>query len=86
MITLVQSQLKHESSKMNHTYIPHIPIFEGDEDPRHYWFIHETIWDVANIADENKKISQFVGVLSKRALTWYMNFNENHTKSKNNIS
>lgn len=61
---------------MNHTQIPHLPIYEGDEDPIWHWFICETIWDVANIVDENKQLAQFIGALRKRALNWYMNFNE----------
>jgi hypothetical protein len=33
----------------------HIPIYEGDEDPKQYWFICEKFWDVPNIIDEEKK-------------------------------
>jgi hypothetical protein len=63
----------------------HIPTFKGDEDPRRHWIIYETIWDVVDIIDENKKITQFIESLRKIALTWYMNFNENQSKSKNDI-
>lgn len=70
---------------MSHTYKPHIPTFEGDDDPRHHWFIYETIWEATNITNEKKQITQFVRYLRKRALTWYMNFNENQSKSKNEI-
>ena len=35
--------------------------------------------------DGNKQVSQFVLSLSKTDLTWYINFNENQSKSKNVI-
>ena len=43
------------------------------------------IWEVVDITNENKQVDQFVGSLIKRYLTWYMNFNENQSKSKNEI-
>ena len=70
---------------MAHTHIPYIPIFEGDEDPRCHYFIFETIWDATSITKKNKKIVEFTGSLRKKSLTWYMNFNENQEKFKNDI-
>ena len=55
------------------------------EDPRRHWFIYERMWDVAYVTDDDKNIAQFVGALRKRALTWYMNFTENQTNSKDDI-
>ena len=43
------------------------------------------MWDVANITDENRQITQFAGALRKRALTWYMNFTESQNRSKAEI-
>ena len=55
-----------------------IPIFEGDEDPRRHWFICETIWVANDVDNEDKQMHQFTAGLRKRALTWYMNFTNNH--------
>ena len=30
------------------------------------------MWDATNMTGDNKKIAQFVGMLRKRALTWYI--------------
>ena len=54
----------------------HIPPFEGDEDPKHHWFVCESIWETNAITNEDHKMTQFVGALQKRALTWYMNYIE----------
>ena len=43
------------------------------------------MWDIADVTEDDKKIAQFVGALRKRALTWYMNFTENKTRSKADI-
>ena len=43
------------------------------------------MWDVADVTDENKQISQFAGALRKRVLTWYMNFTESQNRSKAEI-
>ena len=59
-----------------HHHSVHIPIYEGEEDPRRHWFICERMWATTNIIDEDKQIAQFAGKLRKRALTWYMNFTE----------
>ena len=37
--------------------MPHIPIYEGDEDPKCHWFICETIWDTTDMIDEAKQIA-----------------------------
>lgn len=70
---------------MAHTHIPHIPTFEGDDDPKSHRFICETIWEVVDITDKNKQTTQFTSSLRKIDLTWYMKFNENQSKSKNYI-
>ena len=62
-----------------------IPIFEGDEDPRRHWFICETIWAANDIDNEEKKIHQFSTGLRKRALTWFMNYTNNHVQTKGQI-
>jgi len=62
-----------------------IPIFEGDEDPRRHWFICETIWAANDVDNEDKQMHQFVAGLRKRALTWYMNFTNNHVRTKGQI-
>lgn len=70
---------------MDHTCIPNICTFEDDDDPRHHWFICETICEDTNITNKNKQIAQFMTLLRKRDLTWYMNFDKNQSKSKNDI-
>ena len=40
------------------------------------------MWDVADVTDEDKQITQFTGTLRQRALTWYMNFTESQNRSK----
>jgi len=54
-----------------------IPIFEGYEDPRHHWFICETIWAANDVDNEDKQIHQIAAGLRKRALTWFMNYTNN---------
>ena len=71
-----------KNKKMSHHHFVHIPIYEGEEDPRWHWFVCEKMWDVADIIDEDKQIAQFVGTLRKRALPWYMNFMESQNRSK----
>jgi len=41
----------------------HIPIYEGDEDPKRYWFIFEIFWDEIDIIDEDKQMTQFGAAL-----------------------
>jgi hypothetical protein len=41
----------------------HIPIYEGEEDPKHHWFVCEKFWDAADITDEDKKMAQFRAAL-----------------------
>lgn len=62
-----------------------IPIFEGDEDPRRHWFICETIWAANDVDNEDKQMHQFAAGLWKHALTWYMNFTNNHVRTKAQI-
>ena len=43
------------------------------------------MWDTADVIDEYKQITQFMGALRKRVLTWYMNFTESQNRSKSEI-
>ena len=43
------------------------------------------MWDAMDVIDEDKQITQFVGALRKRVLTWYMNFTENQIRTKDEI-
>ena len=52
----------------------HIPLYEGDEDPRRHWFVCESTWEANQVTDEDRQMAQFTSALSKRELTWYMNF------------
>ena len=54
----------------------HIPLYEGDEDPRRHWFICESTWEANQVTDEDRQMAQFIGALRKMALTWYMTFLE----------
>lgn len=67
-----------KNKKMSHHHSVHIPIYEGEEDPRRHWFICERMWDATDVTDEDKQIAQFASTLRKKALTWYMN----RTKAK----
>ena len=70
---------------MSHHQQVHIPTYEGEEDPRQHGFVCERMWDAADVTNDDKKITQFVGAPRKRALTWYMNFTENQARSKDEI-
>jgi hypothetical protein len=70
---------------MSHHHSIHIPIYEGEEDPRQHRFICERMWDATDVIDEDKQITQFAGALRKRVLTWYMNFTESQNRSKAEI-
>lgn len=63
----------------------HLPLYEGDEDPKLHWFIYERIWDAIDITDEAKRMEQFIGALRTRELTWFMNFIKKHTQTKDEI-
>jgi len=63
----------------------HIPIYEGDEDTKWKWFVCEIFWDATDITDEDKKMTQFGLALQARALTWFMNFNDNQRRLKEEI-
>ena len=54
----------------------HIPLYEGDEDPRRHWFVCESTWEANQVIDEDRQMVQFAEALRKRALTWYMTFSE----------
>jgi hypothetical protein len=43
------------------------------------------IWSATNVIDETNQLAQFVGVLRRRYLTWFMNFIENHIRTKDKI-
>jgi len=60
----------------------HIPIYEGEEDPKFHWFVCEFFLDADDITDEDKKMAQFRVALRHHALTWFMNYTENQTRSK----
>ena len=61
----------------------HIPVYEGDEDPRRHWFIYESTWEANQVTDEDRKMAQFTGALRKRELTWYMTFSERQPRTTN---
>jgi hypothetical protein len=63
----------------------HIPIYEGDEDPKIHWFICEKFWDATDITDEDKQMAQFGATLRHHTLTWFMNYTENQNWSKSDI-
>jgi len=64
----------------------HIPVYEGEEDPKRHWFVCELFWVSANISDEDKKMAQFGAALHHRALTWFMNYTKKQTCSKVEIN
>lgn len=39
--------------------LSHIPLYEGDEDPKKHWFVCEKIWVANNITDEDKQMAHF---------------------------
>jgi len=63
----------------------HIPIYEGEEDPKIHWFVCENFWDATNITNEDKKMPQFGATLRHRTLTWFMNYTEKQTCSREEI-
>jgi len=63
----------------------HIPIYEGEEDPKCHLFKCEKFWDAIDITDEDKQMFQFRVALCHRALTWFMNYMKNQTHSKEEI-
>jgi hypothetical protein len=62
----------------------HLPLYEGDEDPKDISSSVRNSWNVMDVTDEMKKW-QFVGALRKRSLTWFMNFIDNQTRSKHKL-
>ena len=56
-------QQNTKSKKMLHHDSIHIPIYEGEEDPRRHWFVYERMWDATNMTNDDKKISPFSWVL-----------------------
>ena len=54
----------------------HIPLYEGDEDPRRHWFVYESTWEANQVTDEDRQMVQFAGALRKRELKWFMTFSE----------
>ena len=60
-------QQNTKSKKMSHHHLVHIPIYEGEEDPKQHWFICERMWDAADMIDDDKTIAQFASALRKRA-------------------
>jgi hypothetical protein len=41
----------------------HIPIYEGDEDPKWHWFVCNKFWDLVDVTDEDKHMEQFGATL-----------------------
>ena len=39
----------------------HIPLYEGDEDPRRHLFICELTWEANQVTDEDRQMAQFTG-------------------------
>ena len=39
----------------------HIPLYEGDEDPRRHWFVYELTLEANQVTDEDRQIAQFAG-------------------------
>ena len=72
-------QSKNSPKMDNHHWI-HIEIYRGHDDPKRHCFIYERMWEVTDMTNNDKKIAQFVGALKKKALTWYMNFIQNHPR------
>jgi hypothetical protein len=66
ILTIIPARTKSKKATMG---LNHIPIYEGDEDPKRHWFVYEKNWDASDITDEDKKIAQFGVVLQARALT-----------------
>ena len=56
--------------------IAHIPLYEGDEDPRWHWFVYELTWEANDVTSEDRQMAQFASALQKRALTWYITYTE----------
>ena len=54
----------------------HIPLYEGDEDPRRHWLVCESTWEANQVTDEDRQMAQFTGALRKMELTWYMTFSK----------
>jgi hypothetical protein len=63
----------------------HIPIYEGEEDPKRHWFVCEKFWNAADITNEDKQMAQFGATLRHHTLTWFMNYTKNQTRSKAEI-
>jgi hypothetical protein len=63
----------------------HIPIYEGEEDPKLHWFICEKFWDAIDNYRQGKKMDQFRAILHHNDLTWFMNYKKNQTHSKAEI-
>ena len=54
----------------------HIPLYEGNKDPRGHWSICESTSEANQVTSEERQMAQFVGSLRKRELTWYMIYTE----------
>ena len=35
----------------------HIPLYEGDEDPRQHWFVCESTWEANQVTDEDRQMA-----------------------------
>jgi hypothetical protein len=62
----IKSSIPKKKIKMGFN---HIPIYEGEEDLKHHWFMCEKFWDVADITYEDKQMAQFKYSLWNHALT-----------------
>ena len=35
----------------------HIPLYEGDEDPRRHWFVYESTWEENQVTTEDRQMA-----------------------------
>ena len=49
----------YSDSNMGHGSA-HIPLYEGDEDPRRHWFVFELTWEANQVTDEPMSSRIFV--------------------------
>ena len=42
---------------MPHNNVENLPLYEGYENTKRHWFIHEMIWDSIDITNETKQMA-----------------------------
>lgn len=65
-----------------------LTIYEGNEDPKKYWFICKIIQTVKNTIDLAKQMGQFGAAMKKKGLTWHMTLlvdGKKYTKNQINL-